>query len=83
MAGKIECACDVLDEIDEFLSISEFERFQKFIDGMVSEGDLTEVGVQKPYAGFPEQWFQCKVCHQVWRLVHPDFPFKGIWNKVI
>lgn len=82
MAGQIECICDVLEKIDEFKSIWEFERFQKYIDGLVNEGELVEIAVQKPYAGFPEQWFRCNGCQQAWRLVHPDFPFKGVWEKV-
>jgi len=82
LVSKVKCVCDVLEEIEDFRSISEFERFQKYIDDLVSAGDLTEVNVRKPYAGFPEQWYQCKECHQIWRLVHPDFPFKGLWNKV-
>jgi hypothetical protein len=81
MVGKINCICS-LEEINEFHSIWEFERFQKYIEELVKGGDLIEVPVQKQYAGFPEQWYGCKVCPQIWRLVHPDFPFKGIWEKV-
>ncbi len=82
MAGKIECICDFLEEIDEFRSIWEFEKFQKYLDGLIKDGDLIEVEVGKPYAGFPEQWFLCNGCQQTWRLVHPDFPFKGLWEQV-
>lgn len=82
MVGKIECICNVLEEINDFQSVGEFERFQKYIEGLVEVGDLIEVSVKKPYAGFPEQWFKCKSCFQIWRLVYPDFPFKGIWVKV-
>jgi len=81
MVGKIECICNVLEEINEFQSIWEFERFQKYIKGLEKDGELMEVPVQKHYAGFPEQWFKCTSCPQIWRLVHPDFPFKGIWEK--
>jgi hypothetical protein len=82
MVGKIDCICNVLEEINEFYSITEFEKFQRYIEGFVNRGDLIEVPVTKPYAGFPEQWYKCKSCSQVWRLVYPDFPFKGIWRVV-
>ena len=82
MVNKISCICNVLEEINEFFSITEFERFQKYIEGLVNDGDLIEVHVKKPYAGFPEQWLKCTLCPQIWRLVHPDFPFKGIWKKI-
>ncbi|QNU68611.1 hypothetical protein EHE19_009540 [Ruminiclostridium herbifermentans] len=70
---KIVC----LEEINEFFSVTEFEKFQNYIERLINDGKLVEVLVQKPYADFPEQWYQCKLCSQVWRLVHPDFPFKG------
>ncbi len=82
MVSKINCICNVLKEINVFFSISEFERFQKYVEGLVNDGILIEIPVKKPYAGFPEQWYKCKSCSQVWRLVYPDFPFKGKWSIV-
>lgn len=82
MANKVDCICQVLEPIDEFFSISEFERFQEYLNGLIASGELREVPVKQKYAGFTEQWFRCKHCSGVWRLVHPDFPFKGIWEKV-
>lgn len=82
MDSKISCICSVLEEINEFFSISEFERFQKYIEGLINDGKLIEIPVQKRYAGFPEHWYKCKSCSQIWRLVYPDFPFKGLWNIV-
>lgn len=82
MVDKIDCICNVLEEINEFFSITEFERFQKYIKELENDGDLIEIPVEKKYAGFPEQWYKCKSCSQVWRLVHPDFPFKGIWGII-
>ncbi len=83
MASKIECICDVLEEIDAFRSIGEFERFQEYLDQLKRDGDFIEIEVVKPYAGFPEQWFLCVKCQQTWRLVYPDFPFKGLWEQVV
>ena len=79
---EISCICTVLEEIRGFSSISEFERFQKYINGLIDDGELIEISVRKRYAGFPEQWYKCKSCALIWRLVHPDFPFKGLWLKV-
>lgn len=73
MLDKNDCICDTLVEIDEFFSIEE----------LVTSENLIEVPVAKPYSGFREQWFKCKDCSHVWRLLHPDFPFKGIWRKVV
>ena len=82
MVIKVNCICDTLEKIDEFYSIGEFEKFQKYIDGLLKDEDLIEIPVQKKYAGFPEQWYKCPNCQQIWRLVHPDFPFKGLWDVV-
>lgn len=35
------------------------------------------------YDSFPEQRFYLKECEQTWRLVYPDYPFCGIWERVI
>jgi hypothetical protein len=32
---------------------------------------------------FKEEWYECPQCGQVWRLVHPDPPFAGLWEKVL
>lgn len=82
MDSKVDCICDKLEDIQEFYSIYEFERFQRYVNSLVTDGDLKEVSVEKYYAGFKEQWFMCIKCKQVWRLVHPDFPFKGLWEQV-
>jgi len=80
MVNKINCICNAFEEINGFFSIAEFERFQSYIKKLVDDGDLIEIAVTKPYAGFPERWYKCKSCSKIWRLAYPDFPFKGIWR---
>jgi hypothetical protein len=81
MDSEIKCNCDILEEIKGFQSIYEFERFQKYIANLIEEGELLDISVQKYYAGFPEELFRCKTCDTIWRLIHPDFPFKGLWTR--
>lgn len=81
---NINCdSCRKFGEITGFHSISEFERFLNYLEDNIKGGKLTEVPVENRYAGFQEQWFRCNQCNQVWRLVHPDFPFKGFWRLVL
>ena len=82
MVNKIDCICNVMEVIDGFKSIWEFERFQKYIEQLLKDGYIIETPVEQKYAGFNEQWYKCKDCEQMWRLVHPDFPFKGLWDIV-
>lgn len=82
MDYKLGCICEFLEEISEFYSPLEFERFQKYIENLINSGDLKEIAVQNHYGGFNEQWFVCTKCKNIWRLVHPDFPFKGLWENV-
>ncbi len=82
MVGKIDCICNTLERVNGFHSIGEFERLQGYINELIKQEYLEEVPVEKKYAGFPEQWYKCPRCQQLWRLVHPDFPFKGIWDNV-
>jgi hypothetical protein len=83
MASKIDCICNVLEDIDGFQSIGEFERFQKFTNELAIEKELLEIHVRDQYfQGLEEQWYQCTKCSQIWRLVHPDYPFTGLWTKI-
>ncbi len=38
MDRKLSCICSVLEKINEFSSILEFERFQMYIEGLVNRG---------------------------------------------
>lgn len=82
MACEVDCVCHLFERIDGFQILSEFQRFQGYIAGLIKDGELFEVQAKKKYAGFSEQWFKCNGCNQIWRLVHPDFPFKGLWERL-
>lgn len=62
------------EEIDDFRSLSEFNRFVGWIEERVYAGDATEVPVENRYAGemISERWFVCADCQSKWRLVYPD-----------
>lgn len=82
MVNQINYDCEHFEEIEEYCSLSEFKRFQNFIKEAIDNELLIEIPVEKRYGGFAEQWFKCTQCQGKWRLVHPDFPFKGLWAKV-
>ncbi|WP_088104230.1 hypothetical protein [Halalkalibacter urbisdiaboli] len=85
MDSKIECICNVLEEINGFHSINEFERFLVYIYNLVNDTDLVEIPVEIKYGGsniLQEKWYKCSGCNQKWRLVYPDFPFEGLWKEV-
>jgi hypothetical protein len=72
------------DEISGFGSPSEYERFLKWIAEAIVEGSLKEVPVESSYGGatvFEEHWYRA-ASGQTWRLVAPDYPFKGVFEKV-
>ncbi len=29
------------------------------------------------------RWFCCCECGKIWRLIPPDYPFKGLWEPVV
>jgi len=86
MVGQMnkQTKCDHLEPIEEFNSHAEFERFLAWISSALDQGHVTEVPVLESYQrlAFPERWFSCGDCRTVWRLVHPDFPFKGLFLHV-
>ena len=72
-------------EIHGFASPSEFKRFTEYLDSQVRAGLAKEVPADPNYGAgeiFGGRWFQEVTSGQVWRLVPPDFPFKGMWAAV-
>ena len=75
------------EKIDNFQSLNEFNRFVAWMCEQVKSGEAEEVPVGYPYlgecAGFPEKWFRYLKTGDVWRLVWPDAPFTGLFEKVV
>lgn len=73
-----------LEEIDGFFSLSEFSRFQAWVEEQVALGLAVETPVEDYYAGvnFKERWFKFVSINETWRLVYPDAPFNGYWGQL-
>lgn len=77
--------CD-WDEIHGFSSSGEYERFVKYIEGQVRLGQAEELIADQNYEKgmvYGGRWFKDINSGQIWRLVPPDFPFKGLWEPVL
>jgi hypothetical protein len=77
-------ACD-WEIVRGFRSPGEFERFLDWLGGQIKRGGVIEVPVLHRYAGsdtLRERWFRCANDEHVWRLVEPDFPFRGTFEPV-
>jgi len=70
--------------ISDFQSLSEFNRFVDWINEQVSSGLAEEVPVLRPYSGlsFREKWYRHLASGQTWRLVWPEWPFTGLFERV-
>lgn len=75
----------VWEEIHGFASLSEYSRFVQYIEGQVKAGFAEEVDPDPDY-GYGEiyggRWFKDVETGEVWRLIAPDIPFKGLWEPV-
>jgi hypothetical protein len=73
----------ILREIQRFDSPQHFSDFYRSIEDAVKNKELTAVPVEQPYASvmFEERWYRTAT-GQVWRLVNPDFPFKGVFEQI-
>lgn len=75
----------IWEEIHGFSSPNEYDRFVKYIEAQVSQGQAVEVPVNPHYGAgeiYGGRWFRERDSDQVWRMVAPDFPFKGLWEPV-
>jgi hypothetical protein len=80
-----KCTCGFLEAIHGFQSPGEFQRFNEYILDQVTLGNLEPVQPDPNYEKgkiFGGAWYRCATCSEIWRLVDPDFPFKGLWEKV-
>jgi hypothetical protein len=72
------------DEIHGFVSPGEFARFLSWIEDVLADGLLREVAVEQRYAHatvFEERWFRA-TSGEIWRVVAPDPPFMGVFEKI-
>lgn len=77
-----------LKEIIEFNSLYEFNMFEKYISDRLDEGEMEEIEPKFYFHGKSDhfknddRWFEDYASNEVWRLVPPDFPFKGFFQHV-
>lgn len=75
----------VWEEIHGFSSPSEYNRFVQYIEQQVKAGYVREIDTDFDYSYgeiYGGRWFENIESGEVWRLVPPDFPFKGLWEPV-
>lgn len=73
------------EHISAFDGWNEFERFESWLRNQIMDGDADEIPVLKSYnevCKLPEKWFIHRSSGQVWRLVWPEPPSAGLFEKV-
>jgi hypothetical protein len=74
------------EEIHGFTVPSEYNCFIKYIEKQIHNNEVEEIEINPDY-GFGEiyggRWFKYLVTGEIWRLIAPDFPFKGLWEPLI
>jgi hypothetical protein len=73
------------EAIEDFRSLGEFERFEAWMLNQVAQDQAAELPVTHPYLdapSFAEKWFEHLGSGEVWRLVWPDGPFTGLFERV-
>lgn len=76
------CDCFTLKVVGGFSSFPDYDSHKQAI---AHSGLFLPVPVGHRFAdvgGVDEYWYKCTSCGQLWRLVEPDPPFRGIWSKV-
>jgi hypothetical protein len=71
-------------EIRGFRSMIEYRRFSDWLDGQLSHGVISDIPVGERYSGattLEERWIR-RESEEIWRLVAPDPPFRGVFEKV-
>jgi len=75
----------IWQEIDLFTSLDEYKVLKKCIENSVQTGNTEEIKPDPdciPGYFYGERWFLHQETGEIWRLVPPDFPFRGYWKKL-
>lgn len=77
----MQCGCALTRSSGAFSSWRDVQALEADIE---NDPRWEEIPVQRPFAnvGEDERWFRCKECGHIWRLVYPDAPFRGVWERV-
>jgi len=73
-------------EIHGFVSPGEFDRFVEYLLQDVRAGLAEQVEAQEDYGRgeiFGGTWYRDRDTGELWRLVAPDPPFRGVWERII
>lgn len=76
----------VWEEIHGFASPGEYDRFVRYIENQVKSGEVEELPSNSIYQKgqiYGGRWFRDIESGHIWRLVKPDFPFKGLWEPIV
>jgi hypothetical protein len=76
------CGWEIVDGFD---SMADYEMLRDSVSAQVISGQAEERRVSKPYSGLRslnERWIKCKSTGHTWRLIAPDPPFPGIFEKI-
>jgi hypothetical protein len=76
------CVCHQYRVPGGFHDFSEFDQFNAEIKNVDFFREVPVLKTLGGVGGLMEAWFECQRCGQIWRLVEPDPPFKGMWSQV-
>lgn len=71
--------------IDRFESLAHYEDFLARITKEVSDGRARLVPVDPKRAwgtAWDEHWYECLPNKEIWRVVAPEPPFRGVFKKL-
>jgi len=74
------------ETVRAFDSPTEFERFRRLVDELVEQGVLLATPTDPGYRHgevIGGAWFIDVATSATWRLVAPDFPFRGCWERIV
>jgi oxalate decarboxylase/phosphoglucose isomerase-like protein (cupin superfamily) len=74
-----------LHDKSAFDSAWEYENFERKLKEQIKIGSIFEIPATDPVsllAGHEEHWYKNNDTGEVYRYVPPEFPARGIWEKV-
>jgi hypothetical protein len=75
----VNCLCKI--HARSFSDWNDYMEFKNILDSHIY---FKKIPIEKKIVdvGLNEYWYKCIKCGIVWRLIEPDPPFIGLWEKV-
>lgn len=81
---RVDMKCNNCSESNANLQFTNLDGYTKLLTYLETSIEWMREGENNCYGGVGllQRFFRCSMCGRLWRLVEPDAPFRGLWERI-